>query len=223
MERFLARRLGLEGGGLDLGSMTLPAAMGLPDAPPVLRDQLILPYLTGRQFAHALWQKGGWTAVRAAWDRPPTTTEQVLHPEKFLAGEQGRAADLALSAPRGGRALGDGILGEMLTRTLLGEGSDAAAAGWGGDRFQAWDVGGRTLLGWRTVWDSEGDRAEFLQAATAAFRRRDPSPTRRGRFTVFAEGPWRYALAEDSGGVLMVSSDDAQVLGAALDALPTSR
>jgi hypothetical protein len=216
MERFLARRLGLDGGGLDLGSMTLPAAMGMPDAPPVLRDQLVLPYLSGRQFAFALWQKGGWSAVRAAWDRPPSTTEQVLHPEKFVAGEAGRAAPALPAAPRGGRVLAEGIVGEMLARTLLGEGSEAAAAGWGGDNFTAWDVNGRTLLAWRSVWDTDADRAEFHDALRAAFRLRDAAPARRGRFEVYAEGRWRYAVAEDAGTVLLVSSDDAEALEAAL-------
>lgn len=217
MERFLTRRLGLDGGGLDLGAMTLPAAMAMPEAPPVLRDQLVLPYLTGRQFAHALWQKGGWAAVRAAWSRPPGTTEQVLHPEKFLAGEAGRSA-ADLPAPRGGRLLAEGVLGEMLTRTLLGDGSEAAAAGWGGDRFQAWDVSGHTLLAWRSVWDTDADRREFRDAALAAFGRRDAAPARRGRFTIFTQGRWRYALGEDAGSILFLSSDDAAALDAALRA-----
>ena len=82
MEKFLARRLGFDGTGLDLGALTMAPSVALPDAPPVLRDQLILPYLLGRQFASALFQKGGWAGVRGAWERPPASTEQVLHPEK---------------------------------------------------------------------------------------------------------------------------------------------
>lgn len=226
MERFLTRRLGLDGSGLDLGAMTLPAAMGMPDAPPVLRDQLVLPYLTGRQFASVLVQQGGWNAVRRAWDRPPSTTEQVLHPEKFLAGEAGRSAPELPAAPRGGRLLLEGVVGELLTRTLLGEGSDAAAAGWGGDLFRSWDVGGRTLLAWRSVWDTDADRHEFVDALASAFGRRDAAPTRRGRFTVYVQGRWRYALAEDAGSVLLVSSDDVETLDAAIgpaDAAPPPR
>ena len=148
MERFLARRLGVDGSGLDLGSLTLPPSMGLPDAPPVLRDQLILPYLSGRSFTAAVWKKGGWDAVRAAWARPPTTTEQILHPDKFLSGEAARPATAPALSHGGFSVLADGVLGEMLTRTLLGEGSDEAAAGWGGDQYRAWDVDGRTVLRW---------------------------------------------------------------------------
>jgi hypothetical protein len=219
MERFLARRLGVDSSGLDLGALTLPPSMGLPDAPPVLRDQLILPYLSGRTFTAAVWKKGGWEAVRGAWDHPPTTTEQILHPEKFMAGEGGRTTTApALSLP-GGKVLAEGVVGEMLTRTLLGDGSDEAAAGWGGDQFKAWDAGGRTLLAWRTVWDSDGDRREFLEAALAAFSRRDPAPVKRGRFTVFKQGRWRYAWGEDAGSVLLVSSDDPARIDEALGGL----
>jgi hypothetical protein len=223
MERFLARRMGVDSGGLDLGAMTLPPSMGLPDAPPVLRDQLILPYLSGRQFTAAVWKKGGWEAVRAAWAQPPTTTEQILHPEKFMAGEAARATTAPALVAAGGKVLAEGVLGEMLTRTLLGDGSDQAAAGWGGDQFKAWDVGGRTLLAWRTVWDSDADRREFLEAALGAFRRRDAAPSTRGRFTVFAQGRWRYALGEEAGSVLLVSSDDAARLDEALAGLSAGR
>jgi hypothetical protein len=223
MERFLAKRMGIDAGGLDLGAMTLPASMGMPDAPPVLRDQLVLPYLSGRQFTHAVWQKGGWTAVRAAWDRPPTTTEQILHPEKFLAGEAGRATSVPALAVPGGTVLAEGVLGELLTRTLLGEGSDAAAAGWGGDQFKAWDAGGRTVLAWRTVWDTDADRREFLESALAAFGRRDPAPVKRGRFTVFKQGRWRYAVGEDAGSVLLVSTDDPARMDQALSGLGAAR
>lgn len=218
MERFLARRLGFDAGGLDLGALTVPASMGLPDAPPVLRDQLLLPYLQGRQFAHALWQKGGWAAVRAAWDRPPVSTEQVLHPEKFLAAEPARTPPLAF-APRQGRPINEGVLGEMLARTLLGEGSEAAASGWGGDQFKVWDVGGHTLLVWRSAWDTAADRREFVEAALAALRRHDGQPVRRAGFTVFRQGGWRRAIGEADDSVLLVASDDAATLNDALDRL----
>jgi hypothetical protein len=224
MERFLARRLGVDSSGLDLGALTLPPSMGLPDAPPVLRDQLILPYLSGRTFTHAVWKKGGWEAVRGAWDRPPTTTEQILHPEKFMAGEAARATTApALSLPGGFKVLAEGVLGELLTRTLLGEGSDVAAAGWGGDQFKAWDVAGSTVLAWRTVWDSDGDRREFLAAALAAFGARDAAPVKRGGFTMFAQGRWRYALGEDAGSVLLISSDNVARMDEALAGLSAGR
>ncbi|HEX9202936.1 MAG TPA: hypothetical protein VF964_03155, partial [Vicinamibacteria bacterium] len=85
MERFLMRRLpGMEDTELSGLSMPVPA---VPGAPRVLADQLVLPYVVGRDFARAVWQRGGWDAIKAAWSRPPESSEQVLHPEKFFARE----------------------------------------------------------------------------------------------------------------------------------------
>src|SRR5712691_8603024 len=81
MERFLLRRI--PGGGEvdDLSGFTLPTPE-IAGAPPVVRDQLVLPYLAGLDFARALWKRGGASALRQAWARPPESSEQVLHPEK---------------------------------------------------------------------------------------------------------------------------------------------
>jgi hypothetical protein len=215
MERFLLRRLpGLPDTMGDLGPWGLPANL-LPGVPQVLQDQLVLPYLVGRDFARALFQRGGWTALREAWSRPPQSTEQVLHPEKYFAGESGRRLDLGL-APAGARILNQGVLGELLTRTLLGPGSEPAAAGWDGDAFCAYDVGGHTLLVWASAWDSAADQREFVHALRARFAARDAAPRGAGPFSVYAAGEWRFAVAEHDGRVLLVSSDDEAALRRAL-------
>jgi hypothetical protein len=216
MERFLLRRLpGVEETELSGLSMPIPA---VPGAPPVLADQLVLPYVVGRDFARAVWQRGGWDALKAAWSRPPESSEQVLHPDKFFARETPQRVEIAY-APAGGSLVNEGVLGEMLTRTLLGEGSDAAAAGWGGDRFRVWDVGGRSLLVWRTVWDSAMDLAEFKQALLGRLAAERTPAGERGPFRVFARPPWRFAVGEVAGGMVFVSSDDDRAFDAAVAAL----
>lgn len=216
MERFLLRRLpGVDEAGLSGLSMPIPA---VPGAPPVLADQLVLPYVVGRDFARAVWQRGGWDAIKAAWSRPPESSEQVLHPEKFFAREPPLRVEIAY-APPGGSVVNEGVLGEMLTRTLLGEGSDAAAAGWGGDRFRVWDVGGRSLLVWRSVWDSPTDLAEFKQALLGRLAAERAPGGERGPFRLFARAPWRFAAGEVAGGIVFVSSDDDRAFDAAVAAL----
>jgi hypothetical protein len=209
MEKFLMKRL--PGGGLSglgdggsffgLGAM---ASAAVPDAPPVVRDQLVLPYFAGRDFVDAVFKRGGWDGVRAAWARPPGSTEQILHPEKYASGEAPRRV-LAPSAGAG-RVVREGVLGEALVRTWLGEGSDRAAAGWGGDAFRCLDVGGRTLLVWRSEWDSPAEASEFLAAA----RHRMSSlgtPVAREGWDVVARGDSRFALGFRNGGVELVSAD----------------
>jgi hypothetical protein len=58
----------------------------LPDG---LRKEYAFPYEAGAAFVEALVADGGWEAVNEAYSRPPTTTEQILHPDKYLAGEVG--------------------------------------------------------------------------------------------------------------------------------------
>ncbi|HLK46359.1 MAG TPA: hypothetical protein VKT18_10230, partial [Acidimicrobiales bacterium] len=110
-------------------------------APHYMRMGLVAPYIDGTLFVHALRRKGGWAAVNHAWERPPDTTEQVLHIEKWEKHEPA----LAVAAPTFG-ALGAGwseaqsdTYGELGVRLALGEWVGAGMAGplsmgWGGDR-----------------------------------------------------------------------------------------
>lgn len=213
MERFLARRLGRENDGLAEG-LALPAPE-MPGTAPVLRDQMVVPYLAGLDFARYLERQGGWPAIREAWREPPRSTEQVLHPEKYVGREEPRPVELDDLAPVSGRLVAEGVLGEALVRTLL-DGDEAGAAGWGGDRYGAWDVRGRTLLVWRSLWDSERDRQEFAGALVGRFGRARarraglvPPP-----WSGFEGDGWHFAVVDRGGDVLLVSSDERELLRA---------
>ncbi|HSD66511.1 MAG TPA: hypothetical protein VLF95_07410, partial [Vicinamibacteria bacterium] len=148
MERFVLLRLGALGvtvtGGTDAAALGAPGLFDVPGAPPVVRDQLVQPYLAGLDFARAVWSRGGPGALREAWKSPPESTEQVLHPGKFFAREKPRRVVPSLPAPSGSRLVSEGVLGELLLRTLVEEGGGPATEGWGGDGWRLWDVRGRT-------------------------------------------------------------------------------
>jgi hypothetical protein len=69
-------------------------------------------------------------------------------------------------------------LGELETRVFLEEhlgdpGRAATAAeGWDGDRYRLLRDGGREVLIWASVWDSERDAAEFEEEVGRAFEER---------------------------------------------------
>lgn len=224
MERFLKMRLGLDAssgagapsGGAGLG---IPPGLDLPDAPPVLRDHLLQPYLAGRDFAQALWARGGAEALREAWRNPPASTEQVLHPEKYVAREAPRPVPLP-PGPPGGRVLSQGVLGEILLRTLVEEETGRAAAGWGGDSWRLYDAGGRTFLAWSSVWDTAEDAHEIHDALLARFLARKGTGRGHRGWLLFAGGPWRWAVRRISDRVDLVSSDDAALVEAVLAASP---
>jgi hypothetical protein len=222
MERFLFQRLGVERPeGPDQPATGLVGPL-LSEAPPVLRDQLLMPYLVGRPLAAAVWRQGGGNALREAWRRPPDTTEQVLHPEKFFRREA--AAPIALDyEPTGGQVISEGVLGELLTRTLLGAGGEEAAAGWGGDRYRVWDLSGRTLLVWRSVWDTATDKQEFVAMLRKSFAgRRGNGAHRRGFLAFSGEAGWVYAWGEQADAVLLVASDSSDAMETALRSLEPS-
>ena len=134
-------------GGL-LGSAFAPTG----DLPPFLMSQLLFPYTAGERFVSRLRPGRSWKLVDLAFERPPESTEQVMHPRKYLRIEQPREVDLPGA---------HGTFGEWQTRELLAlaGGTDAgeAAAGWGGDAYRVGDD--EVVLRW--VWDSERDRAHF--------------------------------------------------------------
>jgi hypothetical protein len=155
-----------------------PSTKVLLDMPPILRESLLFPYVQGLSFVQGLQASGGWPAVNAAFARPPASTEQVLHPEKYASGESPIAvtlpSDLATKLGAGWKVALEDSFGEFQMQVWLrgntaidaGQ-ANAAAAGWGGDRISlvngpngAWGV----VL--RTAWDTPADAAEFEAAAT---------------------------------------------------------
>lgn len=218
MERFVRLRLGsLDGpereaaGDASAAALGAPGLFDVPGAPPVVRDQLVQPYLAGLTFARALWARGGGEAVREAWGRPPQSTEQVLHPAKYFSREAPRVVTPAIDAPRGATLVSQGVLGEMLLRTLVENAGDAATEGWGGDGWRLWDVRGRTVLAWRSEWDSASDGEEFHAALRARLARKG-APVPRAGWEVFppVDGR-RFAVRRAGDAVELVSVDDAAV------------
>ncbi len=137
--------------------------------PSAVRARLAFEYWDGAEFVAALVRAGGMKLLNRAFERPPTTTEQVLHPSKYLAGEQPVAMPPP-APPQGHRTVATGRRGELLIRAMAERCMPLAkaagvAAGWGGDGFTLAEAedGSRALL-WRTSWDTIGDARQFLQA-----------------------------------------------------------
>jgi hypothetical protein len=215
MQRYLLRRLPEDArAGMEASGLTLPSPE-MPGTPPVLRDQLVLPYTVGLEFARALHARGGWPAVQEAFARPPESTEQVLHVEKFFERERPRPVELTY-APPGGSAIAEGVLGELLLRTLLGDGKHAAAAGWGGDSYRAFDVSGKTLVVARSVWDGPADLREFLDALAARFKASHGEPRMAHGYRVYERKGSLVAVGEWASGAMLLASDDEKLLKAAL-------
>lgn len=113
----------------------------LDSLPGWFAEDLTFPYNSGFGFVERLIGEGGVVLVNRAYERFPATTEQILHPEKYLIGEPAMAVTLAAVEIPGYAVYEEGSFGEWNTRLLLLDGiadGDAivAAAGWGGDRYR---------------------------------------------------------------------------------------
>lgn len=156
----------------------------LRSAPPFQRERLVFPYQAGASFVAQVHRAGGFALVNRLYEVPPATTEQILHPEKYLAGELAVPVR-APPSPPGWQALRSGHVGELLIRAMLDVCNDrptayVAAAGWGGDAFTVVGHGEQGGLLLVTSWDTEKDAIEFERAlrTTVACWDKAPAATR---------------------------------------------
>ncbi len=151
----------------------------LSDLPELLRRELSFQYIWGSQFVMWAYSLKGWDGVNELFSHPPLSTEQVLHPEKYY-GKRDDPLEVnpwSLTRQFGGRIIIDETLGELVIRFLLdrtlpsGEAAQAAA-GWGGDRFLAFEQEARLVLAWVTAWDNREEAQEFFRSYRKALERR---------------------------------------------------
>ena len=142
-------------------------------SPYILRQSLLFPYNQGATLVTTLLISGQWQAINNAYREAPVSTEQVLHPEKYLEGEMPVAVslpDVAASLGQGWEVVYDDVMGEFFLRTYLetrarSDLASRAAAGWGGDRFNLMaGPQGEQALVVLLAWDSERDAREFFDA-----------------------------------------------------------
>lgn len=149
----------------------------LRDFPPVLVNDLAFPYTDGVEFVIDLYREGGFEAIDAAWANLPRSTEHILHPERYRAGDLPQLVTLAPltdTLGAGWELLDEDILGEFYLRQYLDQQLPTAtvnrvATGWGGDRYAIyWNEADATLvMALRLVWDTPADALEFAQAYPA--------------------------------------------------------
>ena len=136
---------------------------GVPD---VLLTFFGFPYAYGQDLVEAIVDDGGMKALDAAFADPPTTTEQVLDPRRYLD----RDPPTAVEKPRAdGSEIQDGEIGQLALFLLLDarlgrNRAGLAAQGWDGDRYVAWRDGNLTCVRFTTVLDTARDGDELRSA-----------------------------------------------------------
>jgi hypothetical protein len=119
----------------------------LQKAPPFLKDALIFPYIGGLNFSAAVMRNTGWSALPALFEKPPVSTQQILHPALYRSGK----IPATVALPRLEKLLGENwskldenIMGEfgwkeVLKQFLDNDRAKNLAAAWDGDRYVVYE------------------------------------------------------------------------------------
>ena len=193
----------------------------LEQAPRVIRESLLFPYQEGLNWTRTIQKQGGWAQVSQAFTTLPQSTEQIMHPEKYLAHEAPVKVPLAdltsmlndskqMTASRKTpvtwkRLLSD-VNGEWGTYLLLDQflkspaDSRRAAAGWAGDRYAIYESStGQVLYISSSAWDTQKDADEFVDAYVKRVPLRYPG----------AEGPKSPAIDQPGKKFIWTTSEGA--------------
>jgi hypothetical protein len=145
-------------------------------APLILRQQLLFPYVHGLAFVKAALTHGGWPGLQRVYQHPPVSTQQIMHPEKYLAEPAVLPSEVTLHVPEGALrtpwqklkrdVLGEFFLSVILQQFLPEEEARQSAAGWRGDRYELFEQqdSGRLLLVCVTAWDTPAEATAFSQS-----------------------------------------------------------
>lgn len=143
----------------------------------IFKSELLFPSEEGLNFIETLYNESdGWRLVNEVYERPPISTEQILHPTLYLLNEAPHEVSLLAldeflidQLPEGqwtlarDQALGEFYLREHLRLFIEEPVADDTAAGWGGDRFLLYynEVDDQTVMVWKTSWDTPEDALAF--------------------------------------------------------------
>ena len=142
-------------------------------APLLIREGIVFPYLEGAEFVR--WFIRSFPDTLPFGRHMPQSTEQILHPDRYHAGDVPVPLQLADGGPA---PLHTDVLGEFESRILLTEltGSEAVAVaatlGWGGDRYAVYRTDDGDALVWWAVWDDETAASRFAGALKREWSRR---------------------------------------------------
>ena len=171
-------------------------------APLYLRLTLVFPYTKGMLFQNAVFDRNGTNGFNEVFLKPPVSTQQILHPEKYFSGVKPTEPELPQPhLPKGYKSLVGGSLGELEHTIMLEQYSGKARAAeiaphWRGCGFDLLEnkKEGRIVLLYAAEWDSEDAARQYF----AAYRRQ-------------LSQKWKHmAVATESGDAVTGTGDDGR-------------
>jgi hypothetical protein len=132
-----------------------PSPPGASGVPYYIEATEGFPYSEGEAFVCRLYERAGWRAVDRAYTNLPTTTAQILFPERYVAGEPFVDPPHAASPGAGWKLLDYSTLGAFDLLAFFRAPGDRLARGlseprlraaaWAGGEAKVWGRGKRTV------------------------------------------------------------------------------
>jgi hypothetical protein len=141
-------------------------------APLYLRRTLIFPYTKGMLFQQAVIEHDGNEGFAEVFRRPPVSTQQILHPEKYFQPVPPVTPALPdAKLPHGFKSVVGGSLGELDHEVLLEQFAGKATADdigphWSGATFELREnkKEGQVVLLYAVQWDSPEIASRYFNA-----------------------------------------------------------
>ena len=164
-----------------------PEKGAMARAPRFIKQLLMFPYIGGLRFVVHARQGRTWPDINKMYAQAPVSTEQILHPERYFAGDEPVSLDV-MPIVEGSTKIYDNVMGELQmklmlqTQTLDPVSSGAkpisidveqATTGWDGDRLMGFrDAQGNVSTVHVSVWDSAREASEYYNAMKQSMVRR---------------------------------------------------
>ena len=193
------------------------------DVPDALREINVFPAVAGFKFMRSFRKWNSLEDATRLYSDFPRSTEQFMHPEKYLAQRddptivEWQPPPIVLSVPW--KRIKTNVLGELslylvLNRFIERHKAVRASQGWDGDRLELFEhPNGNLAFVLRSVWDTEEDAREFAAAYSDLVQKKYP-----GAQLVNAGGSRRTEIKElqwESDGnriILRVNGSQVEII-----------
>jgi len=157
----------------------------------LLGKSLMYSYYQGVRFVQKIFNHGGWDAVNHLYEDWPLSTEQIIHPEKYLDKDQrddpteinskkfidwlDNEYNYVFSDVMGELAI-DRLIINFFPRSEIN--AEDVGAGWEGDRLIGF-INKKTkapAYTWLSLWETEQDAKEFEAALTKLYQKHFSQP-----------------------------------------------
>lgn len=162
-------------------AMSPSTIKNIANVPGFLLEQMFFPYVEGTKFTETVYKnKGSWGKFNSVYKNMPISTEQIMHPEKYLKYEAPIIVtlDKDFIKDKSWKLLDSDTFGEFSLLNYFLEynsekSSKKASEGWGGDVYGLFSKSDdEVVFIYKSVWDTPNDAQEFFETIKKTMKKR---------------------------------------------------